>query len=323
MEQLITISQLSKEFNVTTRMLRHYEKMGLINSLRTEDYAYRVYDRQTMIRLQQIIVLRKLRISLKDIGLIFENPDVTTALDVFMQGVNEINDEITALETMRSILSRFIAMLKESSDVSLQKVLLSDEIVRGTLNTLSITKFNFKEDKLMDDLKQASEKMTKLSDADVRIVYIPPMTFAAYTASGENCESKAGDAIDQFVKDTGLLDFKPDARSFGFDCSDECQGPGMPSQHYQVWVSIPDDMEIPDNLKKIHFCGGNYAAHVLMNWDFEMWRYLCEWVGASEKYDFNSSKDYPGFEERLNYYHIIKNGCELQLDLLFPIKMKE
>jgi len=253
MEQLITISQLTKEFNVTTRMLRHYEKMGLIKSLRTEDYAYRVYDRQAVIRLQQIIVLRKLRISLKDIGLIFDNPDGATALDVFMQGVNEINDEMTALETMRSILNRFIAMLKESSDVSLQTVLLNDDIVRGTLNTLSITKFNFKEDKLMDDLKQASEKMTKLNDADVRIVYVPPMTFAAYTASGENCEGKAGDAIDKFVKDTGLLDIKPDARSFGFDCSAEFQGIGAPSQHYQVWVSIPDDMEVPDNLKKRNY----------------------------------------------------------------------
>ena len=322
MEQLITISQLTKEFDVSPRMLRHYEKMGLIKSLRTEDYAYRVYDRQAVIRLQQIIVLRKLRISLKDIGLIFDNPDVAIVLDVFMQGVNEINDEMTALETMRSILNRFITKLKETANVSLQTVLLNDEIVRGTLNTLSITKFNFKEDKLMDDLKQANEKMTKLNDHDVRIIYLPPMTFAAYTASGENCEGKAGDAIDQFVKDTGLLDIKPDARSFGFDCSAEFQGIGAPSQHYQVWVSIPDDMEVPDNLKKLHFCGGNFAAHVLMNWDFEMWRYLYEWVEASEKYDMNASMDYPAFEERLNYYNIIKNGSELQLDLLFPIKLK-
>ena len=274
------------------------------------------------MRLQQIIVLRKLRISLKDIGKIFASADAQTALDIFMQSVNAINDEMTSLETMRSILSRFINILNEASNISLQAVLLTDETVRSALNALSIVKFNFKEDKAMSELNQASEKMTKLADPDVRIIYLPPMTIAAFCATGENCEGKAGDAIDKFVNESGLLGIKPDARSFGFDCSEQFQGIGEPSQRYQVWVSIPDDMEVPSPLKKIHYCGGNFAAHVLMNWDFEMWKYLHEWVDSSTKFDNNASGEQPAFEERLNFYNIIKNGSELQLDLLFPIKVK-
>ena len=69
----LTISQVSKSFGVTPRMLRHYEKMGLITPTYMEDYAYRTYDENAVRRLQQIVILRKLRISLKDISVILDD----------------------------------------------------------------------------------------------------------------------------------------------------------------------------------------------------------------------------------------------------------
>lgn len=39
-----TISQVSKNFGISTRMLRYYEQLGLIESFRREDYAYRMYN---------------------------------------------------------------------------------------------------------------------------------------------------------------------------------------------------------------------------------------------------------------------------------------
>lgn len=49
-----TISQVSKMYDVTPRMLRHYEKLGLIKASYREDYAYRMYDPETLRCLQQI-----------------------------------------------------------------------------------------------------------------------------------------------------------------------------------------------------------------------------------------------------------------------------
>ena len=40
---------------------------GLINSTRNNDYAYRIYDETVVKRLEQILTLRKLNISVKDI----------------------------------------------------------------------------------------------------------------------------------------------------------------------------------------------------------------------------------------------------------------
>lgn len=186
----------------------------------------------------------------------------------------------------------------------------------------------------MEQLNQASEKLSKITDRDVRIEYLPPMTVAAAYASGEGCEGKTIEMIKKFVKESSLLKIKPDTRGFGFDCSQGATGIGESSHVYEMWVSIPDDMEVPAPLVKRTFNGGLYAAHVLRSWDFEDWRLLREWVNASDKYDndWNSPRWVSpetaagqGFEETLNFYNYIQQEKEmnnLQLDLFFPIKEK-
>ena len=54
---LQTISQVSKEYGIFTRMLRYYEQAGLIKSLRKEDYSYRVYRNRTIFYKSKLIIL--------------------------------------------------------------------------------------------------------------------------------------------------------------------------------------------------------------------------------------------------------------------------
>ena len=65
-----TISQVSRALSVSTRALRYYEEMGLIHSRRIEGYAYRVYDEDTVRRIEQILFLRSVRIPLRDIAVL-------------------------------------------------------------------------------------------------------------------------------------------------------------------------------------------------------------------------------------------------------------
>ena len=71
MDNLIKIKDVSSKYSITARTLRYYEDMGLINSTRSDDYAYRMYDENAVRRLEQILILRKLNISIKDIQRIF------------------------------------------------------------------------------------------------------------------------------------------------------------------------------------------------------------------------------------------------------------
>jgi hypothetical protein len=92
----------------------------------------------------------------------------------------------------------------------------------------------------------------------------------------------------------------------------------------EIWVSIPDDMEVPAPLTKKTFEGGLYAAYLLRN-GFEDLRFLVEWIDASEKYEVADER--PSFTEMLNYYNWLPNHEEdakrdgdIQYDLLLPIK---
>lgn len=333
--KLQTITQVAKEYEISTRMLRYYEQVGLIKSLRKDNYAYRVYDEGAVIRLRQIIILRKLRIPVKQIINILNNSDAIQVVEIFRQKITQLDNEITALSTVKSILVRFAEEINDKADVHLK--LLDDDMLFASINALSFSDNQIKEKESisMDELNKASENLNKLEDKDIRIIYLPPMAIAAAYASGEGCEGKALDMISKFTKENDLLKIKPDARSFGFDCSEGSVEIGENSRIYEVWVSVPDNMEIPAPLLKRTFSGGLYAAHVLRSWDFSDWRWLTEWVDASDKYesDWGAPRwDSPetvfgqGFEETLNFYNFVqKHNSEmdyLQLDLLFPIKEK-
>ena len=333
--ELKTIRQVTLDYGISRRMLSYYEEIGLITSSRKANYAYRVYDEHAIQRIQQIIVLRKLQIPVQQINDMFNNQSAIEVIEIFRRKISELDEEIIALSTIKSILMRFVDELEERADIHLKLELLNDKTMLAIVSSLSFSGNKIKEKISMEELNKQNEVLTKLADRDVRIVYLPPMTVAAAYATGEGCEGKASDMIAQFVNEYGLLNIKPDARSFGFDCSKESTAIGEPSQVYEAWVSIPNDIELPEPLLKRNFDGGLYAAHVLRSWDFQDWRLLKEWVNASDTYD--NDWDSPrwtsletlagqGFEETLNFYHFIKNGRNmnnLQLDLLFPIKEKE
>lgn len=183
----------------------------------------------------------------------------------------------------------------------------------------------------MEDLNKANESLNKLTD--VRIIYLPPMTVAAASAMGNGCEGVVAGIIERFVKEHDLLKIKPDIRHFGFDCSQGATGIGESSHKYQMWVTIPEDMDVSEPLVKRTFTGGLYAAHMIKMGDFDHWKLLADWVSKSEQYenDWKSIRVSPleddmdrCLEESLNYWGNLQNSNfdpgKMQLDLLFPVK---
>ena len=246
-------------------------------------------------------------------------------IDVFEQNIRELDGQMTALSTVKSILSRLVRELQEKANLNLQLDYLGDSSVFAVVDSISFPKNILQEETSMEDLNKANETLQKLEDKDVRIIYLPPMTVAAARYSGEaeyGVGPEATGMIEKFVYEKELLKIKPDARGMGFDCSREdlrVQAGATPTA-YEAWVSIPEDMVVKPPLVKKTFSGGMYAAHVLRDWNFQDWRLLQEWVSESERYEEAGG---PCFEEILNYYNLINNGAKMedtQMDLLLPIK---
>jgi len=84
------ISELAKEFDITTRSIRFYEDMGLIHPDRQGNI--RVYQRRDKIRLKLILRGKRLGFSLAEIRDLFELYD-TNQSDIQLHKMLKIIDE--------------------------------------------------------------------------------------------------------------------------------------------------------------------------------------------------------------------------------------
>jgi DNA-binding transcriptional MerR regulator len=115
---LISISQLSKDFDVTTRTIRYYEEIGLLSPERT-DGKRRVYSNKDIARLKLIIRGKRYGFNLNEIKemiVLFEKDrsgkaqlkKTITYGKKKLEEVNERIDELQQMKTeMEAILTEF------------------------------------------------------------------------------------------------------------------------------------------------------------------------------------------------------------------------
>lgn len=322
------ITQVCKAYGVSTRTLRYYEQLGLLHSGKLPGYAYRAYDEAALARLRQILVLRKLRIPLKQIGAILETRDAQLAIRVFEEGIAQTQSEMQALETVQGVLRAFVDELEKLLPAPLSPKVFEQQHVVELVQALSLKHLSQKEETSMEDLNRASETLEQ--PKDVRIVYLPPMAVAASQSTGDNQEEVVNGRITAFIKQSGLADAKPDFRRFGFNNpAGEAAGGSL---GYEAWVSVPEDMDVPAPLVRKQFAGGLYAAHMIPFGEFQGWGRLWQWLTESTQYEADfaprvdppDDKADPALEEPLNAIHHLDDTTPFgtQLDLLVPVKPK-
>jgi DNA-binding transcriptional MerR regulator len=335
----MTISQVSLEYGVSLRMLRYYEQLGLLNSRRNpssgagQTPGTRTYDETAVRRLQQIILLRKLRLPVKQITVILDNPDAARVIEIFRENIAELKDEIQALSVVKSILENFASQIERMTEIRLDLDELTDSSVAGLANSLSLVQNinnNQKEKFDMMDLMQASEQLNNKT-SNVRVLYLPPMTFATYTAFGDEPEGEAIAKINDFVNANGLLERNYDLRHFGSNHDYERKSVNDMGRGYQVSVSIPDGVEVREPYVKRTFKGGMYAAINGAPWEHENWHTIHNWLsknrdsylsehGRPRTEPFDRGMGY-GFEEVPNYRSVMNKPAWGENDyvLLHPI----
>ncbi len=326
--ELMTVSQVSRSLGISTRMLRYYEQAGLVESLRQEGYAYRIYDEKAVLRLKQILLLRRLRIPVRQIKAILLKEDAVAAIEIFRENIRNLNEEMTALSVVKEILNHFVEELSRTAELPLEKILLKDDVLADSIESFGLISINFKEDQTMEKLKKAEAGLSRIGD--VRIIYLPPSAVAAAHYVGDEPEIHVNEMLDRFVRETGLHRRKPDLRHYGFNHPNPTDATGF--HGYESWVTIPEDMEVPAPLVKKLFVGGIYAAHMISFGSFNEWDLLLNWVNSNEKYEFAGDmadqEHMCGLlEERLNYISHVELANtepeEFQLDLLVPVRERK
>lgn len=76
-----SIQEVARLTGTTSRTLRHYDRIGLLEPSRVGENGYRWYDEDALVRLQRILLLRDLGLGLADIGRVLDREqDETVAL---------------------------------------------------------------------------------------------------------------------------------------------------------------------------------------------------------------------------------------------------
>lgn len=317
LQQVMKIRDVSQQYGVSTRTLRYYEQIGLLPSVRSEEYAYRMYDAAAVHRLRQILVLRKLQVPISDISRILNQPDARQALDVFFRQLDQLDGQIHAMQELRRVIDALITQLKRVEDVrSLEMESLYGQAL------LQLQSADYRQDQqeelpTMEELDQSAQIVSAIQE--VRIVKLPPMRFAAYRAISASPEQECWDIILPWYQRNQLAQ-AANVRVFGHNNPDP-DGTN-PEYGYEIMVSVSPEMQLEAPLYEINFPGGLYAAHVCTLANIgEVWHELIKWTRESKQYEPDFSGWYshhPGLEETLDM-DAVTLGNEMQLDILVPI----
>jgi len=196
MNELSKIKDVTAKFEVTTRTLHYYEKMGLLQSSRCETSGYRLYDQIALSRLKQILILRKMNISIRDIKEIFDAQNSDTVLSVLDRKVDDIDSEVALLHELKEIVLEFIKQIKQADFHNEDHVkLLYDkameiEIGLSTDEGLSIPTSELQADNL-EKLEEVTEKLDERRIAMPMIIRTYRQDFGAVRYIGKKYDDGA------------------------------------------------------------------------------------------------------------------------------------
>lgn len=115
---LLKIGELAKRTGLTVRTLHHYDDIALLSPSARSDAGYRLYNQDDIARLHRILALRRLGMSLADIGTYLTRPDLPLA-DVVARQIDALGEQIERANALRARLSRLHDRLVEGQDPDL------------------------------------------------------------------------------------------------------------------------------------------------------------------------------------------------------------
>jgi len=316
MNGLIKIRDVASKYDITARTLRYYEDMGLITSTRSNDYAYRLYDEVAIKRLEQILILRKLNISIRDIQRIFNSSGSEVVLEVLSKKVENIDDEVALLHELKEIVLEFIHQIENAdfgnqSDVKMLYEKAKE--IEGQLVNVSYNGNPSNKKRLFD----VAEKMKRAPE--VRIIQINP--FKAFSSGLDTIDNVMG-TFQQWQEEHNHLVKKliygaPDFLWFEEDMR-------------AVWIWAVEDWVTESDVKPyelIEFEGGLYAAAMSIDGDDDIngrvYEGIIKWLESSG-FELDERPGHRTLCHMVNPTDDIKAALGYhQLDIYVPIKVRE
>ncbi|MFF1961938.1 MerR family transcriptional regulator [Streptomyces sp. NPDC058220] len=118
-----SIQDIAKKAGTTSRTLRHYGELGLLEPSRTGANGYRYYDQDALVRLQRILLLRELGLGLPAIARVLDGQQDTAAA---------LRTHLGLLEQERERIGRLITSVRTTlHKTATGEELMAEEVLDG------------------------------------------------------------------------------------------------------------------------------------------------------------------------------------------------
>lgn len=111
MKELITINKLAKLSDTTVRTLHYYDEVNLLSPTSIGENGYRQYSKEDIIKLQEIMTLKELGFSLKEIKSLIDSDSIARQNAFMLQ--KEILDK--KRERLTKIINSIEKLLEENT----------------------------------------------------------------------------------------------------------------------------------------------------------------------------------------------------------------
>lgn len=309
--ELVRINDVVDIFGISSRTLRYYEEMEILWSNRPGNKTQRYYDADALERLKQIIVLRKLQIPVKDIVKIFKSENTAALIQAFVDKLESLDTEISALSELRRLVDDFLHKMLKSGIKKISTITLLYEETEKRLATAEK-----KEDVTYEKLTEISREALRLHD--VRIIRLPDMRVLTSRLKTGQAENLDGGKMQNLFETHGFM-----------------PNPGMRNCFYRkeandewiMLIKIPNDYENTTSYKDEILTGGLFAVASSLIEDMnDTFILLKDWIKSSDKYEIDAETEGKMLRqemiEEILPWDIANMLSRYQQDVFIPIRIK-
>lgn len=160
-KKVYTIDKLASIAGVSVRTLRHYDQIGLLFPTTRNNAGHRVYGKNELFKLQQILFYKELEFSLSDIKKIFDQN--LKMEEILLSQRNLLVKEQERFGKLIKTLDKTILFIKEQKMTN-DKTMLSDEELYEGFSKEQIAEYKKEaSERWPDKYKESYDKVRKLS----------------------------------------------------------------------------------------------------------------------------------------------------------------
>jgi DNA-binding transcriptional MerR regulator len=183
------VGELARQTGLTVRTLHHYEEIGLLAPARRSEPGYRLYSEEDVVRLQQIVSLRQLGLSLEEVGRYLARPG-SSPLEVLELHLSRLRKQIELQQRLCARLEALAAHVRSAETLS------AEEFTR-TIEMMTM----FEKYYTPEQLQELEERRRVIGDERIREVEAEwPVLIAEVRAEMEKGSDPVSERVQELAR---------------------------------------------------------------------------------------------------------------------------